>query len=204
MNKEYDISIFDGGVHYIRLGYMIATADGYNLTVGDRAGGTPKGLSLTAQYFDLLVSLDPTVSDRNFTAEEQGLLWWMAREGYVALVGADGALRDFDIVAVSRKNLQLVEELEQGYRVRTESGQPFKVSELGYRFLPDMDGHRSLDEIGETVLRNTFAHVGDRENALQFEAASGRSFESYLVMELLQLIKDLTTSGAMTFEPAQR
>lgn len=202
MATEYNPNIFDDGdVHIVRLGYFLPSEAGYSLVLDDRIGGHKRGFGLEPQFFDLLVSLDPTESDRNFTQDEQALLIWMADQGILSLIGVHADLVDFNMIPVSRQPLSLVEELEQGYRIRVGDGEPFTISEIAFRFLPLIDGLRTLGEIAALVERDTLANTADRQMAMQVEHDHGRNFGSLLREEVFHFIGQVTRSGAMTFEP---
>ena len=201
MTIQYDPAIVNPGIRYVRLGYLTPFESGYTLTVGDRTGGDKWGVKLTQAYYNLISSLDPTVGDREFTAEELGLLGWMADQGFIALVKGNAALDDFNVVPVPRREMAFVEDLDAGYLIRVGDDEPFAVSELGARFLPLVDGERTLGEIAEAVKKDVLADPEGRLSVQQNEKDQGRTFESFLVEEAFALIRDFTKSRAITFEP---
>jgi hypothetical protein len=202
MTVDYDRAALDPSVRYVRLGYLTPTEGGYTLTVGDRAGGDKRGVKLTPAYYSLISSLDPAVGDREFGAEELGLLGWLADQGFIALVKGDAAPGDFTVVPVPRREMAIVEELEEGYLLRVGDDESFAVSELGARFLPLIDGERTLGQIAEAVKTDVLADPEERLSVVQNELEQGRTFDSFLADEAFVLIRDLTASGAITFEPA--
>lgn len=202
MTVPYDPAILDPSIRYVRLGYVTPVESGYTLTVGDRTGGNKRGVQLTPAYNSLINSLDPTVGDREFGAEELGLLGWLADQGFIALVKGDAALGDFTVVPVPRRDLAIVEEQEEGYLVRVGDDEPFAVTELGARFLPLIDGARSLGKIAEAVKADLLADAEERLTVEKNEKDQGRTFDSFLAEEAFVLIRDLTSSGAITFEPS--
>jgi hypothetical protein len=203
MTIEYDPAVVNLGVRYVLLGFLTPSESGYTLTVGDRAGGEKRGAKLTPAYHRLVSSLDPTVADREFAAEELGLLGWLAGRGFIALVQADAGLEDLTMIPVVRRGIVIVEGLEDGYLLRAGDDEPFAVSELGARFLPLMDGERTLGQIAEIVKTEILADPEERAGVEQEEKKHSRSFDSFLMEEALVLIRDLTKSQAITFEPTE-
>jgi hypothetical protein len=201
MTIEYDPAVVNLGVRYVRLGYLTPFESGYTLTVGDRTGAEKRGAKLTPAYYRLVSSLDPTVDDREFVAEELGLLAWLAGEGFIALVQADATLDDLTMIPVPRRDIAVVEDLDEGYLLRVGDEEPFTVSELGARFLPLVDGERTLGQIAEIVKNEILADPEEQGTVEQNEKDQGRSFDSFLVEEALVLIRDFATSQAITFEP---
>jgi hypothetical protein len=201
MTIEYDPAVVNLGVRYVPLGFLTPSESGSTLTVGDRTGGEKRGAKLTPAYHRLVSSLDPTVDDREFAAEELGLLGWLAGRGFIALVQADAGLEDLTMIPVVRRGFVIVEDLEDGYLIRAGDDEPFTVTELGARFLPLMDGERTLGQIAEMVKNAILADPADRVTVEQEEKREGRSFDSFLVEEALVLIRDLPKSQAITFEP---
>lgn len=201
MTIHYDPAIVNSPLRYVRLGYLTPFESGYTLTVGDRTGGEKRGVKLTPAYFALISSLDPTVGDREFTAEELGLLGWLAGQGFLTLVTSDAGLADLTVVPVPRRDIAVDEGLDEGYLIRTGDDAPFAVSELGARFLPHVDGERTLAEIAQAVKTEVLADPEGRLSVEKAEHGQGRTFDSFLVDEALVLIRDFTRSGAITFEP---
>jgi hypothetical protein len=201
MTLEYDPAVANLGVRYVLLGFLTPSESGYTLTVGDRTGGEKRGAKLTPAYHRLVSSLDPTVDDREFVAEELGLLGWLAGRGFIALVQAGAGLEDLTMIPVVRRGIEIVEELDEGYLLRAGDDEPFAVSELGARFLPLMDGERTLGQIAQMVKNEILANPAEQGTVEQNEKREGRSFDSFLVEEALVLIRDLTKSQAITFEP---
>jgi hypothetical protein len=201
MTIEYDPAVVNLGVRYVRLGYLTKFESGYTLTVGDRTGGEKRGAKLTPAYYRLVSSLDPTVDDREFAAEELGLLGWLAGEGFIALVQADATLDDLTMIPVPRRDIAVVKDLEEGYLFRVGDEEPFTVSELGARFLPLVDGERTLGQIAEIVKNEILADPEEQGAVEQNKKDQGRSFDSFLVEEALVLIRDFAKSQAITFEP---
>ena len=201
MTIHYDPAIVNPGIRYVRLGYLTTFESGHTLTVGDRVGGDKRGVKLTPAHYSLITSLDPTVGDREFTAEELGLLGWLAGQGFVALVTGDAGFEDLNVVPVPRRDIAVVEDLDEGYLIRAGDDAPFAVSELGARFLPLVDGERTLGEIAQAVKTEVLAGHEGRVTVEKNEKAQGRTFDSFLVEEALVLIRDFTRAGAITFEP---
>ncbi|SDE07369.1 hypothetical protein [Auraticoccus monumenti] len=202
MTIRYHPAILDPSTRYVRLGYLTPSEGGYILTVGDRAGGDKRGVRLTAEYRSLVDSLDPTVGDREFSAEELGLLGWLADQGCITLMKGDAALEDFTVVPVPRREMAFVEDLDQGCLVRVGDDPPFGLSELGARFLPLIDGERTLGEIAEAVKKDVLADPAWRSSEQQDEEDEVRAFESFLAGEAFIAIRDFTRSGGISFEPA--
>jgi hypothetical protein len=202
MTIEYDPAVVNLGVRYVRLGYLTEFESGYTLTVGDWSGGEQRGVKLTPAYYRFISSLDPTVDDREFVAEELGLLGWLAGEGFIALVQADAAPEDLTMIPVTRHDIAVIEDLEEGYLLQVGGDEPFVVSELGARFLPLVDHERTLGQIAEIVKNEILADPEEQRTVEQNEKSEGRSFDSFLVEEALVLIRDLAKSQAITFEPA--
>ena len=202
MTIEYDPAVVNLGVRYARLGYLTPFESGYTLTVGDRTGGEKRGAKLTPAYHRLISSLDPTVDDREFVAEELGLLGWLAGQGFIAVVQRDAGLDDLTMIPVPRREMAFVEDLDEGYLLRVVDEEPFAVSELGARFIPLVDGERTLGQIAEIVKSEILADPEERVTVEQNEKDQGRPFDSFLVEEALVLIRDFATSQAITFEPA--
>lgn len=203
MSIRYDPAIEDRKVRYVRLGYLTSFETGHTLTVGDRVGGTKRGVKLTPAYYALLGSLDPTVRDREFTPEELGLLGWLADQGLIALVTDDAGLAELTMVPVPRREMAVVEEVDEGYLIRVGDDQPFVVSGLGALFLPRMDGVLTLAEIASAVKTEVVADPSGRLTVQEDERDQGGTFDSFLVKEALVLIRDLARSGAISFEPAE-
>jgi hypothetical protein len=201
MTIDFDPAIAHPGIRCVRLGYLTRFDSGHTLTVGDRVGGEKRGVKLTPAYYTLLSSLDPTVADRDFTAEELGLLGWLAEQGFVALVEGDAALSDLTVVPVPRRGIAFVEELAEGYLVQVGDDEPFPVSELGARFLPFLDGSRTLGEIAQILKDGILEDPEERLTVEQNEKDQGRTFDSLLVEEALVLIRDFARSAGITFEP---
>ena len=190
------------GIRYVRLGYLTTFESGHTLTVGDRTGGEKRGVKLTTAYHSLLSSLDPTVDDRKFVAEELGLLGWLGGQGFLALVQPDATVDDLTMVPVPRREIAIVGELDEGYLLRVGDDEPFAVSKLGARFLPYADGHRTLGEIAHAVRDEVLADADQQPTAQRNETAQGRTVDTFLLDEALVLIREFTRSGAITFEPA--
>jgi len=203
MSIRYDPASANPGVRYVRLGYLTTFESGQTLTVGDRIGGTKRGAKLTPAYYALLDSLDPTVGDREFPAAELGLLGWLADQGLIAVVTDGADLTELTMVPVPRREMAIVEELEDGYILRVSEKQPFLVSGLGARFLSLMDGERSLAEIARAVKTEVLADPAVRLAVQDDEREQGRTFDSVLVDEALALIRDLARSGGVSFEPPE-
>jgi hypothetical protein len=203
MTIEYDPAVVNLGVRYVLLGFLTPSESGYTLTVGDRTGGEKRGAKLTPAYHRLVSSLDPTVDDREFAAEELGLLGWLAGRGFIALVQADAAPKNLTMIPVVRRGIAIVENLDEGYLLQVGDDEPFVVSELGVRFLPLIDGERSLGQIAETVKNEILANPAEQGTVEQNEKEQGRTFDSFLMEEALVLIRDLTKSQAITFEPTE-
>jgi hypothetical protein len=201
MTIEYDPAVANLGVRYVRLGYLTKAESGYTLTVGDWPGGVQRAAKLTPTYHRFVSSLDPTVDNREFVAEGWGLLGWLAGGGFIALVQADATSEDLTMIPVVRRGIVIVEDLDQGYLLRAGDDEPFVVSELGARFLPLMDSERTLGQIAEIVKNDILANPEEQRTVEQNEREQGRSFDSFLVEEALVLIRDLTKSQAITFEP---
>jgi hypothetical protein len=198
---QYDLAVVNLGVRYVLLGFLTPSESGSTLTVGDRAGGEKREAELTPAHHRLVSSLDPTVDDRKFAAEELGLLGWLAARGFLALVQADAGLEDLTMIPVVRREVVTVEDLDRGYLLRAGDGEPFAVSDLGARFLPLMDGERTLGQIAEIVKNQILAAPADRVLVEQEEEREARSFDSFLMEKALVLIRDLPKSQAITFEP---
>ena len=201
MTIEFDPAVANLGVRYVPLGYLTPSESGFTLTVGDRTGGEQRGVTLTPAYHRLVSSLDPTVNDREFVAEELGLLGWLAGQGFIALVQADAAPEDLTMIPVTRHDIAVVEDLEEGYLLKVGDDEPFMVSELGARFLPLVDHERTLGQIAEIVKNEILANPEEQGAVEHNEKEQGRSFDSFLVEEALVLIRDLAKSQAITFEP---
>jgi hypothetical protein len=201
MAIENDPAVGNSGVRYVRLGYLTKFESGYTLTVGDRIGGNKRGAKLTPPYYRLLSSLDPTVDDREFPAAEVGLLEWLAGEGLVALVRADAALEDLTMIPVPRRDMAFVRDVDEGYLLQVVDGDPFVVSDIGRRFIPFVDGDRTLGEIAEIVKSEVLLKREEEDAADQDEKEHRRSFDLFLLEEALVLIRDFASSQAITFEP---
>jgi hypothetical protein len=202
MANDYDPAVAIPGIRYVRLGYLTTFESGYTLTVGDRIGGNKRQAKLKPAYHSMLSSLDPTVGDREFSAGAVGLLGWLAQEGLLALVKDDDILDDLDMVPVPRRVMAFVEDLEEGYLLRVGDDEPFAISELGARFLPYMDGVRTLAEIAGLVKGEILDDPEERPTVETNEREQGRTFDSFLKEDALVLIRDMTRSGAVSFEPA--
>lgn len=201
MTIHYDPAIVNSGIRYVRLGYLTPFESGHTLTVGDRTGGDKRGVKLTPAYYTVISSLDPTVGDREFTEEELGLLGWLAGQGFIALVTSDAGLEDLTVVPVPRRDIAVVEDLDEGYLIRAGDDAPFAVSELGARFLPFVDGERTLAQIAQAVKTVVLADPEGRLSVEKNEGGLKSTFDLLLVEEALVLIRDFTRSGAITFEP---
>lgn len=201
MPVHYDPAILNPGIRYVRLGYVTPFESGHTLTVGDRAGGDKRGVKLTSAYYALISSLDPTAGDREFTAEELGLLGWLAGQGLIALVAGDAGIGDLTVVPVPRREIAVLGDLDEGYLISAGDDAPFAVSELGARFLPLVDGERTLGEIAQAVKTEVFDDHEGRLTVEKNEKNQGRTFDSFLVAEALVLIRDFSRAGAITFEP---
>ncbi|MGY4857701.1 hypothetical protein [Cryobacterium sp. AP23] len=201
MTIHYDPAIENPGIRYLRLGYLTPFEGGHTLTVGDRTGGDKRGVKLTPAYYTLISSLDPTIGDREFTAEELGLLGWLAGQGFLALVAGDAGIADLTVVPVPRREMAIVEDLDEGYLIRAGDDAPFVVSELGAQFLPLVDGERTLGEIAHAVKTEVLADHEGRLIVEKNEKDRGRTFDSFLMDEALALTRDFSRAGAITFEP---
>lgn len=202
MAKELTAEIFyEKGVHIIRLGNLGRINDGYNITVAKQPEGTLRGFGLKKEHFDLVASLDPTVTDREFSPMEQALLLTLARENALAFVKDDDDLAGFNMVPCSRETITLVEALEDGFRLRVNEGELFTISEMGYRFVPLIERNRSVGEIAAIVKQNMLSDPDDREIIDAAVQDQGRSFDSFLAEEAFFFIREMTNSGALTFEP---
>jgi hypothetical protein len=201
MTIQNDPAIATPDIRYVRLGYLTTFENGHTLTVGDRIGGDKRGVKLTPAYHALIGSLDPTVGDRQFAAGELGLLGWLADQGFIALVKGNAALEDLTVVPVPRQGIAVVGDLDEGYLIRIGDDEPFAVSELGSRFLPLVDGERTLGEIADALKTEVLADPEERLSVEKNEKDQGRTFDSFLVEEAFVLIRDFSRSGAITFEP---
>ncbi|POH62582.1 hypothetical protein C3B61_17220 [Cryobacterium zongtaii] len=201
MTIHYDPAMVNPGICYVGLGYLTPFESGHTLTVGDRNGGDKRGVKLTPAYYTFISSLDPTVGEREFTAEELGLLGWLAGQGFIALVTGDAGPENLKVVPVPRRDIAVVEDLDEGYLLRAGDDAPFAVSELGARFLPFVDGERTLGEIAQAVKTEVLAGHEGRLSVEKNEKDQGRTFDSVLVEEALVLIRDFARAGAITFEP---
>ena len=201
MSIHYDPAIVKPGIRYVRLGYVTPFESGHTLTVGDRTGGDKRGAKLTPAYYTLISSLDPTVGDREFTAGELGLLGWLAGQGFLALLASDAGIEDLTLVPVPRREIAVLEDLDEGYLIRAGDDAPFAVSGLGARFLPLVDGDRTLGEIAQAVKTEILEDHEGRLTVEKKEKDQGRTFDSFLVEEALVLIRDFSRAGAITFEP---
>lgn len=202
MTAKYVSTIFDTpAIHVIRLGYITRIDSGvFVQTVGDWLGGHKRSLSLTSDQHDLLMSLDPTTGDRGFTPGQREFLLWMANEGYLALVGESPTITDLTIVPVPRREIEVIESKDDGYILRVEGGEPFALSELGARFLPQIDGFLPLSEIASVVKTGILSEPGGPGNVEKNENSQGRGFDSFLKEDAFNLIRVMTSSRAMTFE----
>lgn len=200
MVQPYEPSIFKSDVWVVRLGYFSNFKGGHSITVGDRIGGLKRGLGLPPEYYELLSSVDPTVHNREFTLEEQAMLCWMDEHEIVSLIRGGTDLADFGVIPVPRQAMTLVEDLRQGYRIRVGDLETISISELGARFLPLIDGHRTLGEIAAVIKRDTLANPSDRNVIRKNEEKQGRTFDSFLREEAFIFIRQTMNSGAMTFE----
>jgi len=201
MTIRYDPAILNSRIRYVLLGYLTSFESGHTLTVGDRTGGDKCGVKLTPAYYTLISSLDPTVGDREFTAEELGLLGWLAGQGFIALVTSDAGIEDLTLVPVPRREIAVLEDLDEGFLIRSGDDAPFGVSALGARFLPLVDGERTLGEIAQAVKTEVLEDHEGRLTVEKKEKDQGRTFDSFLVEEALVLIRDFSRAGAITFEP---
>jgi hypothetical protein len=198
---ENDPAVVNSGVRYVRLGYLTKFESGYTLTVGDRIGGDKRGAKLTPPYYRLLSSLDPTIDDREFAAGEVGLLEWLAGQGLVALVRDDAALEDLTMIPVPRRDMAFVKNLDEGYVLQVVDEEPFVVSEIGRRFIPFVDGDRTLGEIAEIVKSEILLKREEEDAADPDEKDQRRSLDLFFMEEALALIRDFAPSQAITFEP---
>lgn len=214
MTREFDGEIFHTpGVHMIRLGYLSPLNGGYNLTVVDQPGVTRRGFGLECKDYELLVSIDPTVVDREFSLDQKAILLTLARERAVTFIADVDDLADLDMVPIVRRPLYIAEMLDEGYRIRIGDvdAEPvaesdladasFVVSEYGARFVSLMDGLRTVGEIVTAVEAAALANPRDREAIAVGEKKTGQTFHSYLMAESFTFIKVLANSGATTFEP---
>jgi hypothetical protein len=201
MTIENDPAVVNSGVRYVRLGYLTKFESGYTLTVGDRIGGDKRGAKLTPPYYRLLSSLDPTIDDREFAAGEVGLLEWLAGQGLVALVRDDAALEDLTMIPVPRRDMAFVKNLDEGYVLQVVDEEPFVVSEIGRRFIPFVDGDRTLGEIAEIVKSEILLKREEEDAADPDEKDQRRSLDLFFMEEALALIRDFAPSQAITFEP---
>lgn len=125
-HEVYEVDIFDNGpVFVVPIGSKIDFEDGsFQLSAAVGFGPTAADTTYNSVIFTaehsfnaLLKSIDPTVSDREFTKLEKALLWHMANWGYVSLVKDNGRFEEFDMIPVPRKTFFIKEILEEGYTV---------------------------------------------------------------------------------------
>jgi hypothetical protein len=201
MTSENDRAVVNSGVRYARLGYFTWFESGYTLTVGDRIGGDKRAAKLTPPNHRFLSSLDPTADDREFTAGELALLEWLAGQGLVAPVPANATLEDLTMIPVPRRRMGLFKDLDGGRLLKVVDEEPFAVSEIGRRFIPFVDGERTLGEVAEMVKSEFLMKREEEDAAKQTEIDQLRSIDLFFIEEALVLIRDFAPSQAMTFEP---
>lgn len=197
----FDAGIFLQPFHIVRLGYLTHFETSSTLTVGDYVGGKKLGMKLTPEHVALLSSLDPTVNDREFVSEHLGLITWMAEQGFLLIVKSDADAKDLNIVPVPRREVNIDKAVKNGYRVLTNNGEPFIVTELGVRLLSAIDGQATLGEIVEGVKQAIINNPEEQLLIAKNEKESGKSFDLMLLDEALALIKATLTSRALSYEP---
>lgn len=200
-DTHYDAETFDEPLRALPLGHIDHASEGDLLTLGDYVGGEIRGRYLAPDQVNALKRVDPTVNLQDRPADERALLWWLANEGMVALVAEKSPEAVLELVAVLRKRLEVVAELEDGFRIQLDDGPiTFEISDLGARLIPHIDGRRSLGEIAELVAVET---VSDPENRLlvqEAEEAEGKPFAQFLAEAALDVVAVMWRVGALTVD----
>jgi hypothetical protein len=186
-------------MHVLPLGYRAYLDGKPNVTLQDPSTGERKGFSVTPDYFELLIAIDPTVTITN----EDARLRQLSDLGILAILPDDATLEDLTYVPIARSTISLQEVLEDGYRFQFGEGKSFVTSEFGGRFFLLLDSIRTLGEIVQTVKENA---LDDEENAASIaeNERSGNGFDEFLMREAYAFAKTLIDSGAATFERQQQ
>lgn len=189
---------FAPGARVVPLGHIDADGD---LTLGDTVGGTLRGFRLTDEYRNLLADHDRLLSGQGLSAHERALLWWMGNQGMVAIIPAGSAAEALELIPVLRRKLTRVEDAgADGYRIHVDGGESLFASELAARFLPHMDGKRTLGELADVVRRELLENEEDAQAIREAESAEGRDLTDFLAVAALELVIGLLSASAATFE----
>ncbi|OUE29782.1 hypothetical protein BFL35_13480 [Clavibacter michiganensis] len=121
----------------------------------------------------------------------------MAVIGVIALVPDDAP---FDFLPVTRADIVFEAALEEGYRLTSEPGGPFELSEYGARFLHEADGRRTLGEIMQSVRDGALEDDGERRE-IQEDERGGIPFDDLLRDEAFRFAKACAANPALSLEP---
>lgn len=182
-------------MHVLPLGYHAYLHGKPNVTLQDPLSGGRRGFTVTTDYFELLIAIDPTVS----IPKEDVRLRQLSDLGIVALLPDDVTLDELIFVPVARSAITLLEVLNDRYRFGFGDNMSFTATEFGGRFLQLLDSRRTLGEIIQTVKDDA---LNDEVNAAAIAENErlGNSFDQFLIDEAYSFSKTLIDSGAATFE----
>ena len=180
-------------MHVLPLGYRAYLDGKPNVTLQDPLSGERRGFTVTTEYFELLIAIDPTVS----IPKEDARLRQLSDLGIVALLPDDVTLEELIFVPVLRSEIISQEVLDTGYyRFGFGNNKSFTVGIFGSRFLQLLDSQRTLGEIIQVVKDEDLA--GEEEFA--YHKQQSKAYEQSLIAEAYFLAKALIDSGAATFE----
>ncbi|MFE6735703.1 hypothetical protein [Microbacterium sp. NPDC057650] len=191
------------GARVIRLGTLFAHPNGAggNLTIEHRSDMRLEGFELDEEWFAFVSSLVPTEIADGLSAEQGGFLAALGGAGGAWIVGPHSTPSDLDVVVVPRTPVTLAAADEMGFTFETADGAHFNLSEFGMRLFAQIDGTSTLREMAAVVMSSALADPEDREVVARAEAASGRSFDSLFMDEVLGFVTAIVESGSASIEP---
>ncbi|CAQ02861.1 hypothetical protein ACR8AL_05605 [Clavibacter sepedonicus] len=187
-------------MHVIQLGQLHDSEPTPDITVQDPVTDEARSYTLTPRLLDLIRRVDPVAADQPFTADERRILRNMAGIGVIALVPDDAPFTRFDFIPATRADILFDAALEEGYRLTSELGGPFELSESGARFLHEADGRRTLGEIMQSVRDRALADDDERRE-IEEDERRGISFDDLLRAEAFRFAKACIGHPALSLEP---
>ncbi|OUE22184.1 hypothetical protein BFL34_00226 [Clavibacter michiganensis] len=184
-------------MHVVQLGQLRDSGPTPDITIQDPVTDESRSYTLSPRLLDLIRRVDPVAADQPFTADERRILRNMAVIGVIALVPDDAP---FDFLPVTRADIVFEAALEEGYRLTSEPGGPFELSEYGARFLHEADGRRTLGEIMQSVRDGALEDDGERRE-IQEDERGGIPFDDLLRDEAFRFAKACAANPALSLEP---
>jgi len=187
-------------MHVVQLGQLRDSGPTPDITIQDPVTNEARSYTLTPRLLDLIRRVDPVAADQPFTADERRILRNMAGIGVIALVPDDAPFARFDFLPVTRTDILFDAALEEGYRLSSEPGGPFELSEYGARFLHEADGRRTLGEIMQSV-RDRALDDDDERQEIEEDERRGIPFDDLLRDEAFRFAKACAANPALSLEP---